>query len=243
MRGDADGDEGSFVWADTQEADFVSSGPDQFNIRAQGGMRLHASTDLFFGATGRQMLNLYSDSYGIGVQTSTFYQRSNSRFAWFRGGSHIDAVNDPGTGGDLLMTLHGSGSSTVGTPTGTARAQTFTNVSDRNAKLGFDVLDVGEVLAKVVSLPVTRWSYRNAPGELHIGPMAQDFRAAFGLGENDTTIATIDADGVALAAIQGLNAKLEQENAALRAELRGIAGELQALRELVAPAVAAAREH
>ena len=237
------GDQGTFMWADSQAADFVSTGTDQFNVRAQGGMRLHDSTRMYFGSTGRQMLNLYSNTYGIGVQTSTFYQRSNSRFAWFRGGSHVDAVNDPGSGGDLLMTLHGSGSSTVGTPTGTARAQTFTNVSDRNAKHGFDVLDAGEILAKVVSLPVTRWSYRNAPGELHIGPMAQDFRAAFGLGENDTTIATIDADGVALAAIQGLNAKLEQENAALRAELRGIAGELRELRALIAPAVAAAREH
>ena len=33
------------------------------------------------------------------------------------------------------------------------------------------------------------------------------------------TIATVDADGVALAAIQGLNAKLERENAALKERL------------------------
>ncbi len=220
--GDGDGDEGSFVWSDTQEADFVSNGSDQFNIRAQGGVRLHASTDMHFGSTGRQMLNLYSDTYGIGVQTSTFYQRSNSRFAWFRGGSHIDEVTDPGAGGDLLMTLHGSGATTVGTPTGTARAQTFTNVSDRNAKLGFAMLDVGGILAKVLAMPITRWSYRNTPEESHIGPMAQDFRAAFGLGENDTTIATIDADGIALAAIQGLNAKLERENAAMATRLAAL---------------------
>ncbi len=237
------GDQGTFMWADSQSADFVSTGTDQFNIRAQGGVRLDPSTAMFFGSTGRQMLNLYSDTYGIGVQTSTFYQRSNSRFAWFRGGSHIDEVNDPGAGGDLLMTLHGSGSATVGTPTGTARAQTFTNVSDRNAKLGFEALDVGGILAKVLAMPITRWSYRNAPGQQHIGPMAQDFHAAFSLGENDTTIATIDADGVALAAIQGLNAKLEQENASLRDELRSLAVEVSELRALVVPAIAAAREN
>jgi hypothetical protein len=52
--------------------------------------------------------------------------------------------------------------------------------------------------------------------------MAQDFRAAFGLGENDTTIATVDADGVALAAIQGLNAKLEAQNAALLARIAAL---------------------
>ena len=46
--------------------------------------------------------------------------------------------------------------------------------------------------------------------------MAQDFRAAFGLGESERTITTVDADGVALAAIQGLNHKVEEENRALR---------------------------
>ena len=39
--------------------------------------------------------------------------------------------------------------------------------------------------------------------------MAQDFHAAFGLGTDDKHIATVDADGVALAAIQGLNEKTE----------------------------------
>ena len=52
-----------------------------------------------------------------------------------------------------------------------------------------------------------------------MGPMAQDFHAAFGLGANDVTIATVDADGVALAAIQGLNDKLERENEALKKRL------------------------
>ena len=43
-----------------------------------------------------------------------------------------------------------------------------------------------------------------------MGPVAQDFSAAFGLGESDKHINTIDADGVALGAIQGLY-KLVQE--------------------------------
>jgi dTDP-4-amino-4,6-dideoxygalactose transaminase len=48
-----------------------------------------------------------------------------------------------------------------------------------------------------------------------MGVMAQDFYAAFGIGEDERHITTIDADGVAFAAIQGLNEKLETENAAL----------------------------
>jgi hypothetical protein len=68
-------------------------------------------------------------------------------------------------------------------------------------------------------VPVSVWNYKSQnPSIRHMGPMAQDLHAAFGLGESDKGIATIDADGVALAAIQGLNAKLETENAALRAQ-------------------------
>jgi hypothetical protein len=53
----------------------------------------------------------------------------------------------------------------------------------------------------------------------HLGPVAQDFRAAFGLGRNDTTITTVDADGVALAAIQGLNQKLIESNLEKEAQI------------------------
>ena len=81
-------------------------------------------------------------------------------------------------------------------------------------------MDTADVLARVVSLPVQSWNYKAHPGAKHIGPMAQDFHAAFGLnGENDTHIATVDEAGVALAAIQGLNQKLEQKEAAI-AELK-----------------------
>jgi len=223
---DADGDEGSFVWADSREVPFTSTGPDQFNIRALGGLRLSADTSQFFGATGRQMLNLFNDDYGIGVQTSTMYFRSNARYAWYSGGSHASSSLDPGTGGALLMTL-GTNS---GTPTGTARAQLFTSVSDRNVKTGFESIDTVDILAGVLALPLSEWSYRNATDERHIGPMAQDFRAAFGLGSDDTSIATIDADGIALAAIQGLNARLEGEIAKRDAELAALRAELASLR-------------
>jgi cell division protein FtsB len=74
-----------------------------------------------------------------------------------------------------------------------------------------------------------------------MGPVAQDFRAIFGLGEDERTIATVDADGVALAAIQGLHRKLEAErdalkaeNAALRAESAELRSRLERLEALVA---------
>ena len=59
-------------------------------------------------------------------------------------------------------------------------------------------------------MPIDAWSYRNEGAIRHIGPVAQDFRSAFHLGYDDKTIATVDSEGVALAAIQGLNQKLEE---------------------------------
>ncbi|MBK7145497.1 MAG: tail fiber domain-containing protein [Xanthomonadales bacterium] len=116
------------------------------------------------------------------------------------------------------------------TPTGTARAQSFTNVSDRASKTGFEPIDASDVLTRVTQLPLSQWSYRNEPSVRHLGPVAQDFRAAFGLGEDERTISTVDSAGVALAAIQGLNAKLEAEKAALADRLSRVDDENAALR-------------
>lgn len=89
---------------------------------------------------------------------------------------------------------------------------TITPSSDRNLKKNFTTVDPGEILNQVAALPIQQWAYRSEEDTVrHVGPMAQDFHAAFHLGANDTTIATVDADGVALAAIQGLNRKLEEK--------------------------------
>ena len=54
---------------------------------------------LSFGATTRQMINLWDTAYGIGVQGSTQYFRSFSHFGWYRGGVHHDAELNPGRAG------------------------------------------------------------------------------------------------------------------------------------------------
>ena len=54
--------------------------------------------------------------------------------------------------------------------------------------------------------PLSDWNYTTQDSTIrHIGPVAQDFYAAFGTGDSERYITTVDADGVALAAIQGLN--------------------------------------
>jgi hypothetical protein len=88
--------------------------------------------------------------------------------------------------------------------------------SDRNVKSAFEPVNARSILEKVAALPLMSWAYTNSPGIRHIGPVAQDFYAAFGVGTDDKHIATVDADGVALAAIQGLNQKLEEKDAEIQ---------------------------
>ena len=84
-------------------------------------------------------------------------------------------------------------------------ANAWVGVSDRNLKENFAKLDTIEILNKLVAMPVQSWNYKAQPPSIrHIGPMAQDFNPAFNFTEAPLGISTLDADGVALAAIQGL---------------------------------------
>jgi hypothetical protein len=107
------------------------------------------------------------------------------------------------------------------------------SVSDRAMKTSFAPVDVREVLEKLASLPVESWSYQGAGADVrHIGPMAQDFAAAFAVGDDERTITGVDAAGVAIAAIQGLNQLLnerEREVRNLRMQVEGLAGRLEAI--------------
>jgi hypothetical protein len=179
---------GAFVWADGSDSSqvawdpvtrpFASTAPNEFSVRATGGVRL------------------------------------------------VSAIDTNGTPCAGVTLAPGSGA--------------WSSLSDRHAKENLRPVDTRAVLDKLAALPLATWNYRSQPAEIHhLGPMAQDFQAAFGLGENDRSIATVDADGVALAAIQGLNQKLEtrrqqsearsQKLEAENAELKRELGELKSL--------------
>lgn len=76
-------------------------------VRTDADSNIAANT-VSFGSTTRQMLNLFSTSYGIGVQTSTVYFRSGDRFSLFAGGSHTGTENNAG-GGIVLFTVKNTG--------------------------------------------------------------------------------------------------------------------------------------
>ena len=102
--------------------------------------------------------------------------------------------------------------------------------SDRNIKKNIAPADTAQILAKLAKLPIATWTYNTeADGLRHLGPMAQDFRASFGLGDDEHYYYPVDAHGVALASIQALDhlvqlqqeqiRKLERQNAALARRL------------------------
>jgi hypothetical protein len=85
---------------------------------------------------------------------------------------------------------------------------TWTNNSDLNLKEDISEIDPLDILKKVAGMPITRWKYKGT-NEYHIGPMAQDFHAAFATGNDNRSISSIDPAGVSLAAIQALLEKIE----------------------------------
>jgi trimeric autotransporter adhesin len=103
-------------------------------------------------------------------------------------------------------------------------SSSWESLSDRNAKAGITPVDTGDILRRLSTIPISTWSYKDqTPSTRHIGPMAQDFRAAFATGEDDRYISAVDADGVALAAIQGLYQLALQREGQIAAQQNQIA--------------------
>ena len=238
---------GSFAWADSNFLLFSNAVANSFAVRATGGVNFTTKIDsntgnathttsigtngivepgvIDFGSNTRQMINLYggaAPAFGISVQLGATYFRTNSAFCWHKNGVHSDTECDPGAGGTRLMRLDGGG---------ILYATSFTAVSDRNAKRDFSAVNSMAILRKVVSLPISTWSFNEDTTTRHIGPMAQDFAASFGVGTGDKHISTVDADGVALAAIQGLHQAMDQQMRARDKEIAQLKRKLRAIEE------------
>jgi hypothetical protein len=127
-------------------------------------------------------------------------------------------VNKIGSGGQEFSVRtrnNGDGVSTMKVQGTVEATGGFLNSSSRDVKTDFATLDSKEVLAKLAEVPVMSWRYKeDHQAARHAGPTAEDFQAAFQLGDGKT-ISTIDADGVALVAIQGLHSMLQEKEAAL----------------------------
>lgn len=151
----------------------------------------HAGTH---GKTGAIVFGDHTSSFDVRAAADNQFVVRAQRF-WLGTNNNVTA-----TAGRFIETSTGAFLSSGGT---------WTNSSDVNRKTAFEDINSAEVLTKLASLPIRTWSYKDEDASVrHIGPTAQDFSAAFGFGGTDKAIATVDADGVSLVAIQALEKRL-----------------------------------
>jgi hypothetical protein len=167
---------------------------------------------------------------GVGAMSTGYYGLANNIAIGYQSGMNLANPNNIDIGNSGFPT--DTGIIRIGTAlthTATYIAGALYNPSDRNLKDNFSPVDEQELLDKVASLPLLHWSYKNdGQHVLHVGPMAQDFYASFKVGADDRHIATIDEGGVALAAIKGLNQKLERAVNEQASQLQAQGSQLQA---------------
>jgi Chaperone of endosialidase len=121
------------------------------------------------------------------------------------------------------LTRHGVVEDLTQVPTVLTPSQIL-ELSDRNMKENFASVDVRNVLEKLAQVRVSTWNYKTDSKDVrHIGPMAQDFAKAFGVGDSDRVIHNVDSGGVAMASIQALYQMVLEQNqriASLESEVR-----------------------
>jgi len=176
----------------------------------------------------REMLELRNNGGPVSI-----FRNMASGARWAVGAPGTDFwIDNQATATAIEFRLFSGGNLTIG--------GTLSQGSSRAIKENVRPVDGREILARVAALPIGRWSYKSDEQQApHLGPFSEDFQAAFGLGGDASKIAVVDAEGVALAAIQGLyslvlekEAKLEKvvvENHQLAERLAKLEAMLQSL--------------
>lgn len=193
--------------------------PETFNIRGLAavaiGYNVTADQDhttamgKFATNNGFQGTFIWSDG-SAQASADTFRNTANNEFAARASGGFRFRTNLTGTTGCNLPA--GSG--------------VFNCTSSRSTKENFILTNGEDILARLRKVPVSTWNYINEGQQVrHIGPMAEDFHQAFGLGTNNISIGVQDLAGVSLAAVKALELRTAQlqektgEVDKLRAEL------------------------
>lgn len=184
----------------------------------------NATNDTAFKIENNQAVRFDLVNTAGGNTTTWFFQADNNtertlRIAKEGGGGTIVAINTRADGSGLPTMV----------VDGTVKATNFDNSSSRTFKTDGEKVDPQEVLGKIAGLEIEKWRFHHErEGVRHLGPYAEDFRAAFGLGTDDQHISMVDAAGVSLVAIQALHERvleLEKQNAELRKTVEALAGE------------------
>jgi hypothetical protein len=194
--------------------------PDTFNIRGLAAIAIgynvtadqDHTTAMGKWASNNGFTGTFVWADGSGQQVAdTFRNTANNEFAARATGGFRFRTNLGGTTGCNLPA--GSG--------------VFNCTSSRATKMNFAAVSGTDVLAKVRALPITTWNYISEGDKVrHLGPMAEDFHAAFGLGDSNKAIGVQDLASVSLAGVKALEERT--------AELQGKAEEIERLRGEVA---------
>jgi hypothetical protein len=213
-----------------QQSSFAVGEDNTASGAASVAMGYHAHTN------ARQGSFVFSDRSSVDTLRAGVNHSANWRTS---GGFRIFTSSNLSTGVTLQsgasVSNWGQTNAVISTSTGAylSTGGVWTNVSDVNRKRNFIAVDGEDLLSRIRGLSITTWGYKVEDDSVrHLGPTAQDFKAAFGLGSDEKAIGAVDADGVALAGVKALDARsldqakridmLEKENALLRERLERI---------------------
>ena len=177
-----------------------TSAPYIGKLHVEGG----GDSTAIFGRASYSGVEGYGGRYGVYGDGGTYgvYGKSTSGYAgYFQGKAKVTGKLE--ANGGLTVT---------GSCTGCSRVQ-----SDQTMKANFSAINPRLVLNRLAALPIKAWNYKSDDSSVHhLGPMAQDFRAAFNLGADDKHIDMIDANGVTMAAVQGLYQMMQEKDAEIK---------------------------
>lgn len=206
-----------------------------YTVRAGGqgsvalGYRTTANNDYAVALGYRASNNTHTGTMVMGDESTTDSVRNQADNEFrirYNGGIRLRVStasngNTPGAGGNVGCDL------TVAVPS-------WTCASSRTLKEDFEAVDGEDVLSRIRTIPITTWSMIGGDrGVRHLGPVAEDFYAAFPLGLGETTIGMGDIDGVNLAAAKALEARTVR----LQEQLDDRTARVQALEALLAQAM------
>jgi trimeric autotransporter adhesin len=184
------------------------------------GERVHASGD-WAVALGRRAHSNHAGSFtwADASTTDSLLSGANNRFHTRAAGGYRLYTNSTSTIG---VSLASSGNS-------------WSSLSDRTLKENFEPVDGEDVLRRLGNVPVSTWNFIDAGSEVRqLGPMAQDWYAAFGLNPDSLSINQAEFDGVNLAAIQALERRTTEQAGQLAAQSGQLAAQAVRMRELEA---------
>lgn len=194
------------------------------NVSVTGGVN---AGSVSASAVGTDAIEAGSLTGSDDVVSIDFGEEADVDFTILPDGVFINTYDDDEIN-SVIITEHGINSDLEIT------APAFNQNSSAAAKTNVEPVDTQEILGAVESMPINSWEFTERNGGQHIGPMAEDFAERFPVSSDSQTISTVDADGVAFAAIQGLAERLADKTEQLNEQVATLKEENASLRSRIA---------